>query len=477
MPGAPQAETVAWRVVEGLGQFQGVFGDLAIGAALRVGRHGDVAFAVGVLDAGGALAHGDGGDLVQRDHLVGAGHGNGQAFDVFFAHPVIGVQAHGHITGLAGRVYPVAHFDPGKRDSQGLRRVIGRNTQGVGQAAVEFDLQLLLGVLLGQSHIDRPGNQAQLVHVGAGDFQQLARIRPGEVDLNRFARAVVQVVHHHVFSTHQGAHLLPQLDGNRLGAALAGVALANVNVNTPAIGRDVAVGVFGLGEGAGEFGSALHLEARVLDGGGGGRAHLNHQVARVCRGQKAGAAPLELQSDGSRQTEHGDGGHPAAVVQGPGNHVPIAVRLVVKPHIEARQHRTQPFFGRRVVVHGVAPVSRQHGVQGKGDAQAHQHRASHGQGKGPEPLARDTWHERHRNEHRNDGKRGGCHRHADFGRALQRGRSAIRATLHVAHDVFAHHNRIVNQHADGQREPQQGHEIEGEAAQPHGNEGRNDRGG
>ena len=48
--------------------------------------------------------------------------------------------------------------------------------------------------------------------------------------------------------------------------------------------------------------------------------------------------------------------------------------------------------------------------------------------------------------------------------------------LHVAHDVLAHHDRVVDQHADRQRQAQQGHEVEREAAQPDRDEGGDHRG-
>ncbi|MNS78296.1 hypothetical protein D3C72_1119010 [compost metagenome] len=43
----------------------------------------------------------------------------------------------------------------------------------------------------------------------------------------------------------------------------------------------------------------------------------------------------------------------------------------------------------------------------------------------------------------------------------------------MAHDVFAHDDGVIDQHADGQRQAQQSHEVQGKAAQPHGNEGGN----
>ena len=174
LPGTTQREPVAWRIVERLGQFHGVVGNLAVGATLRIGRHRDIAFAIGVLNARRSQAHADGGNLVQRHHQVGTRNGNRQALDVFLADAVIGVQTHGHIACLAGGVDPISHFDAGKSDTQGLRCIRGRNPHRIGQAPVELDLQLLLGVLLGQADVHCTRHQAELVHVVTGDLQQLA---------------------------------------------------------------------------------------------------------------------------------------------------------------------------------------------------------------------------------------------------------------------------------------------------------------
>ena len=44
------------------------------------------------------------------------------------------------------------------------------------------------------------------------------------------------------------------------------------------------------------------------------------------------------------------------------------------------------------------------------------------------------------------------------------------------HYVFAHHDGVVDEHADGQRQAEQRHEVQREAAQPHGDERGDGRG-
>ena len=145
-----------------------------------------------------ALAHRDGGDLIERHHHIAATDRNGKMLDIGCIHPIIRVQSHRDIARFAGRVHPVSDFDTGKRDTQGLRRIADRNTQRVGESAVEFNLQFVFGVLLGKADIDRAGNLGEFLHEVTGDGKQAARIRTGKLDLHGLSRAVVQIVEHRV---------------------------------------------------------------------------------------------------------------------------------------------------------------------------------------------------------------------------------------------------------------------------------------
>ena len=235
-------------------------GDLARRAALHVGRYADRALATGVLDLARPFAHRHGGDLLQRHHAVAAADRDRQPFDVAGRNAVVGVQAHRHVAGFAAGVDPVADFNTGKGHPQRLRRVGDADAQGVGQAAVELDLQFVLRVLLGQADIDRARHQAQLVHELVGDLQQPPRVGAGEADLHRLLGAVVEVVENHVFGTHQPRGELAQVFGNRLGRTLTLGALADVNVDPAAAGIDVAVGGLGLGHRARQRGNGLDLQ-------------------------------------------------------------------------------------------------------------------------------------------------------------------------------------------------------------------------
>ena len=59
-------------------------------------------------------------------------------------------------------------------------------------------------------------------------------------------------------------------------------------------------------------------------------------------------------------------------------------------------------------------------------------------------------------------KRGGHDRQADLRRGFARRREVIRARVHVAHDVFAHHDGVVDQQPDGQRQTHQRQDVQRE---------------
>ena len=74
-------------------------------------------------------------------------------------------------------------------------------------------------------------------------------------------------------------------------------------------------------------------------------------------------------------------------------------------------------------------------------------------------------------------KRGRGDGETDLRGAVARRGHAVLAAFHVPDDVLAHHDGVVDEHADGQRQAQQGHEVQREAAQPHGDERGDGRGG
>ncbi len=84
----------------------------------------------------------------------------------------------------------------------------------------------------------------------------------------------------------------------------------------------------------------------------------------------------------------------------------------------------------------------------------------------------DAAHEADRQEHGDDGKSGGQYRQADFSSALERRQFvALEAPVHshagMAHDIFPHHDSVVDQQADAQRQRHQRNHVDGEAEHVH----------
>ena len=84
-----------------------------------------------------------------------------------------------------------------------------------------------------------------------------------------------------------------------------------------------------------------------------------------------------------------------------------------------------------------------------------------------EKLADDPAHEADRQKHRHDGKRGRQHRQPDFLGAFHRRLKRRLAHGNVAHDVLAHHNRVVNQQPHTQAQRHQRDHVDGEAQHVH----------
>ena len=84
-------------------------------------------------------------------------------------------------------------------------------------------------------------------------------------------------------------------------------------------------------------------------------------------------------------------------------------------------------------------------------------------------------HDGEKHRHRRQG--GGKHGAADFSGASDGGRDHIVAFFAASENALQHHDGIIDQHPNTEREPAQGHDIEGHAKNVHRREGRHDRNG
>ena len=99
---------------------------------------------------------------------------------------------------------------------------------------------------------------------------------------------------------------------------------------------------------------------------------------------------------------------------------------------------------------GVMPYAGEHGVQREADKHGDQHRRHDGDAELMEKLADDAAHKANRQKHGHDRQSGRQHGQANLLRAIHGCVIGIFAHLDVAHNVLAHHNRIVNQQAHAQ---------------------------
>ena len=93
-----------------------------------------------------------------------------------------------------------------------------------------------------------------------------------------------------------------------------------------------------------------------------------------------------------------------------------------------------------------------------------------------EELADDPLHEGDRQEDRDDGQGGGGGGEGDLARADRRGPHLALAHLAVPVDVLEHHDGVVDDDADDQRQAEHGVGVEGEAEEVDDDEGAEDRG-
>ena len=117
----------------------------------------------------------------------------------------------------------------------------------------------------------------------------------------------------------------------------------------------------------------------------------------------------------------------------------------------------------------------QHGSEGKGDQQGDHDRERHGKPEAAQPHADDPLEKADRNEDNNQRQGGGADGQAHLGRGGARGFKGVHALFFdIAINVFQHDNRVINDNAHGQGEPQQGDAIEGIAGRGQKCIGRDD---
>ncbi len=116
----------------------------------------------------------------------------------------------------------------------------------------------------------------------------------------------------------------------------------------------------------------------------------------------------------------------------------------------------------RAVLPGHLQVARaQHRRQGERDEQRDQHAGGDYHGERAEELADDAREEDHRREDRHQRERGRHHREHHLAAAVDRRGYRVRVELFaMAVDVFEHHDRVVDHHADQQQQGEHGERVQ-----------------
>ncbi len=366
-------------------------------------------------------------------------------------------QAHLYVVILVVGPFPVADRLAGEQRPQRGGQLGDADAQVARQFALELDRELRLGRLVARFGVDRARYFTDRCDHLVGEFDEHLAFLAEDRNLDRLAAG----------NGLEGADLL-QLDaGNarealphRLGElALRALALfpwhkldedVDLVLSLHEAGIDGGVGDLDLRElaqcGLGLLGLGLGQRER----GAHRRLELHLQFGQVGLGDEFGADEFD-HSAARDESRDGQCDDRLSMAEGPAEQALVAygypLHEAVEPgHGPADRPGTKMSLGLWVV-----PDRRQHRVQRERHEHRDQYCGHHCQAELVEEAADDAAHEAHRQEHRDDGQRCCEHREADFLRAFERRRVMVGAQRHVAHDVFAHHDGVVDQQAHRQR--------------------------
>ena len=132
-----------------------------------------------------------------------------------------------------------------------------------------------------------------------------------------------------------------------------------------------------------------------------------------------------------------------------------------EPAAQAPQRTRQSPFS------GVQHPGAGHGSKGKGVEGGEQNRAADGQGNRLIQPSHGAWDQQHRHEHGGQHQRGGHNRSGEFGHGVFRRSFWGIPPFDPTGDVFAHHDRVIDDDAGGHHHPKQNQAVEVGAAQLH----------
>jgi hypothetical protein len=297
----------------------------------------------------------------------------------------------------------------------------------------------------------------QQAHVRDHDARHRGQaLAQGHRELVDAARAVLAVDQPHVDAGLVAALRVPGIDGRQRVPDLGHLAQDAVDLPRAVLG-DLdrrADGRVEVDRGLGEVGLGHEL-----------RAHQRHQGH--AGGQGAGGDAQRRKFVLERPAQHGDVELAQVVLRAVDPMGHAAQRVVV----QAPGHEGLAFAVDRRVV----PDRAEHRVEREADEHRDHHRGHDGDAELVEELADDAAHEADGQEDRHDRQRGGQHRQADLVGAVHRRVVGGFAHLHVAHDVLAHDDGVVDQQAHAQAQCHQRDHVDREAEQLHEQEGAHQR--
>ena len=254
------------------------------------------------------------------------------------------------------------------------------------------------------------------------------------------------------------AQALAQHDRHGVHVAGACLAIHQPHVNAGVHLALCAAGVDG-GQGVAHFGQLPHQRLYLACLGLGGLQRRAHGGVEVDGGLGVVGLGHKLRAQ-QRHHEHADHENPGGqcqrsqlVRQRPAQDALVELRQALGGVVEPAGDTANGFVVQRArgaaglavgVNARVVPDAGEHGVEREADEHRNQYRRHDGDAEFVEELADDPFHEADGQEHGDDGQRSGQHRQADFLRAIHGCLVGTLAHLHMAHDVFAHHDGIVD---------------------------------
>ena len=356
-------------------------------------------------------------------------------------------------------------------DAQGVRQLQGGNATVGHFQWIGVEAQFFAREALGAGHAARVGQGADVAHQRLRGLIEDLRIVAGERD-DIARRAAVTEPHG---KTRPGDVFQPRLDF-ALNRAFArpGAARREDEFQVGAVPAFAAVAADVARQppdGAEDVGNARHVGNRPPRRLAYRQRVFQRRIRRqldadaalvhiIIRHERAGQMPRERQ--GKNKQRDGDSERRPAPAQGKAD----------KSKIRAHQGAVAPHHLARL---RLQHISRHHWRYQTGDGQREKHRNRRRPAELAEKLTDDATHERRRQKNCNQRKRRGDDRETNLVRRLHRRLIRRLAAAQMADDILNLHNRIIDQHANHQRQREQRNNVQTKTQQPHHQKRRNHR--